>query len=457
MRNDFGKKKKRKKTKKIILWTIGLLAIPVIAWLLAFGVSHILGVLSKNISSSPFLSFLPSVKNSETKLKGEDEGRVNILLLGMPGPGNPGPELTDTIIILSLKPAENKAAMLSIPRDLYVQAPGTRSYARINSMYTFGEQKSKWAQNKENSSFSTEQPTDGFSYCKQSISDITGLPIHYFLKMDFVGFEKIIDELGGVDIYVEKDINDPYFPDGKYGYKTFKISQGQHHMDGNLALKYARSRKTTSDFDRAKRQQQILTAVKEKALDLSVFDAGKIINIIKIIGDHFKTDLSIEEIERLIKISQDVNKDEIIVRVLDNSASGPLKSTSYNGASVMIPKLGMNNYSQIQQIAKNIFEEGNLASETAKIEIQNGSSTVGLATSTAKTLRDSGLNVIKVTDATGKFQTTQIIDYTADAKPNTIKFLKSKLGGQVTKETPPKGVTADIVVILGENFKESQI
>ncbi len=457
MIDDLEKKKRRKKTKKIVLWTIGLLAIPVVAWLLAFGVSHILGVLSKNIKGSPFLSFLPKVETAETKLKGEDEGRVNILLLGMPGPGNPGPELTDTIIILSLKPAENKAAMLSIPRDLYVQAPGTRSYVRVNSMYTLGEQRAQWTQKQKDSSFVTEQPTDGFSYCKQSISDITSLPIHYFLKMDFVGFEKIVDELGGVDVYVEQDIRDPYFPDGKYGYTTFRISKGQHHMDGRLALKYARSRKTTSDFDRAKRQQQILTSIKEKALDLTVFDAGKIINIIKIIGDHFKTDLSVEEIKRLIKISQDVNKDEIIVRVLDNSTNGPLKSANYNGASVVVPKLGMNNYSQIQQIAKNIFEEGNLASEAAKIEIQNGGSTAGIATSLTKTLRNSGLNIIRVTDAKTKFQTTQIIDYTTGAKPNTIKFLKSKLGGRVTQEAPPKGVIADIVVILGENFKESQI
>lgn len=460
---DIKKSRKRSRSKKVILWTIGILAIPVLAWFLASGAARILGIFGGSLrSNSLFLkNFLPNINNADFKLKGEDQDRINILLLGMPGAGNPGPELTDTIILLSIKPKENKAAMLSIPRDLYVKAPNTQSYTRINSIYTYGEQRTAWLSNKvkgsKSNSSANSQSQDGYDYIGQAVAEVTGQPIHYYLKMDFNGFEQIIDQLGGIDIYVDKDINDPYFPDGQYGYKTFKISKGQHHMDGNLALKYARSRKTTSDFDRAKRQQQILTAIKEKTMGLSIFDAGKVVNIIKIIGDHFKTDLSLEEINRLVKISKEVKQDEIIVSVLDNSAKGPLKSANYNGASVMIPKLGMGKYAAIQQIAQNIFEGDYLASEAAKIEIQNGSSTAGLANQTAQSLKEYGLNIIKVTNSQTKYQNTKIIDYTSGQKPKTIQLLESKLNGVVTKETPTPSVKADIVVIIGANFKGSEI
>ena len=447
-------KNKSKKRKKIIFWAVGILILFLLAWLSASGVSYLLGLFNKNIASgSPFLSFLPKIKSAGNKLKGEEEGRVNILLLGMPGPGHPGPELTDTIIILSIKPAENKAAMLSIPRDLYVKPIGTTSYVRINSVYTLGEEKA--GRQDKKGVFLSDQPIDGYHYLESNISEITSLPIHYYLKMDFSGFEQIIDQLGGVDVYVEKDLYDPYYPTNRYGYQTFRISQGQHHMDGELALKFARSRETTSDFDRAKRQQIILSAIKEKMLKLSIFDTAKIVNIIKIIGEHFKTDLTIEEIARLAEIGKNINQDQVINRVLDNSAKSVLRAANYNGAAVLIPKTGLGDYEDIQRIAKNIFEEGFIESEAADIEVQNGTFRSGLASSLAKQLTAGRLNVIKVTSAKSKFETSQIIDYSSGTKSHTIEYLKSKTGAKVTSQTPPAGTRADILVILGANYKET--
>ncbi|MBA7496081.1 Polyisoprenyl-teichoic acid--peptidoglycan teichoic acid transferase TagU [subsurface metagenome] len=446
---------KKSKIKKIALWTSGILVVFLIAWFLAGAAASIFKIFTKNYTTgSPFLSFLSKV--NPTQLKGEGDGRINILLLGMPGSSYPGPELTDTIIVLSIDPKNNTAAMLSIPRDLYVKPSGFYSYTKINSVYTLAEQQANSTQKTEKKSLFkiySEKPENGFSEMKETVADILDLPIHYYIKMDFDGFVKIIDELGGIDIYVEKNIYDPYYPNERYGYKTFKISKGTHHLDGQTALKYARSRETTSDFDRAKRQQQILVAIKEKALQISFFDIKSISNLIKIIGDHFRTDLTFKEIERLIEIVKDVKADTVITKVLDSSLKGGLVSSRINGMFILKPRAGLGNYKDIQAIAHNIFTDPYLVEENAKIEVQNGTNKTGLAGKTAQFLKNYNYNVVKTSTAKTKYSETQIIDYTLGHKPFTIKFLQSRISGKVIQQNPPAGSTVDIVIILGHDFQ----
>ncbi|HLC38764.1 MAG TPA: LCP family protein [Patescibacteria group bacterium] len=453
---NLGPKQKPKKAKKALIWTSVIFGIILIAWLAAFGISSIFNFFNQgSASKSPFLNLISRVTGkSDAKLNGEDADRVNVLLLGMPGSGHQGPELTDTIMILSIKPSENKAALISIPRDLYVKAPGTSSYVKINSVYALGKEKANNAKNSttKHSLLIAKAPENGYEYLKQTITDVTDLPIHYYIKMDFVGFENIVDELGGIDIYVEKNLYDPYYPTDNYGYQTLKISKGQQHMSGSLALKYARSRETSSDFDRAKRQQQVLTAIKDKAVKLSFFDVGKIIKLLKIIDQHFTTDLSFKEVERLVTLTKNIDRSKIINKVFDNSTKGVLKSATYNGMFVLIPKAGIGDYDQIQLIAKNIFETGNVESEAAKIEVKNGSTTVGLATTTANLLKKEGLNIINVTNAE-KTSTTKIIDYTSGAKPATLKLLQQLISAQVSQQNPASTTQADIIIILGADFQ----
>lgn len=450
---------KKSKFKKIIFWSIGIMGILILAWYLSGAITSLFKIFTKNYSGgSPFLSNLVS-KTNATELKGEGDGRINILLLGMPGPSNPGPELTDTIMVLSIDPQNNQAAMLSIPRDLYVKPPGFYSYTKINSVYTLAEQQK--SQNQGSSydllqkySQKYSKNPDGYSEMKETVSEILDLPIHYYLKMDFAGFEKIVDQFGGIDVYVEKDLYDPYYPNSFYGYQTFKIAQGNHHFDGKTALKYARSRETTSDFDRAKRQQQILVAIKQKAVQLSLFNVNQISDLIKIISDHFRTDLSIKEIERLVEILKEINTDKIVTKVLDHSAAGSLASSNINGMYILKPKLGLGNYEEIRAIAHNIFKDPYLVKENARIEIQNGTWRTGLANETAQTLKNYNYNIVKVTTAKTKYQKTQIIDYTAGQKPFTIEFLKSRLSADVSQQTSPPQSEIDIVIILGQDFQK---
>lgn len=447
---------KKSKFKKIAAWTTGILVVFLIAWYLSGAISSLLKVFTKNYSDgSPFLKNIISDVDI-TKLQGEGDGRINILLLGMPGSNYPGPELTDTIIILSINPHDNTAAMLSVPRDLYVKPPDFYSYTKINSVYTLAEQqKSAIDQGSQSGTLIQKyvEAQDGYSKIKETVGEIVDLPIHYFIKMDFIGFEKIVDELGGVDVMVEKDLYDPYYPDGKFGYETFKISTGQHHLNGNQALKYARSRETTSDFDRAARQQQILVSLKENAVNLSLFDIGKISVLVDLISDHFRTDLTLKEMERLIEILSQVDTSTMVNQVLDNSVDGGLISSSAGGMYILQPRAGLGEYSEIQAIAHNIFKDPYLLQEAAIIEVRNGTTTAGLASQAAEVLENYNYNIQSIINAKALTETTRIVDYTNGQKPFTIQFLQQRMGVKVITANPPEGSTIEIAIILGEDFQ----
>jgi LCP family protein required for cell wall assembly len=445
-----GQKPKTKKRKKVILWISGIVIVLALAWGLAYGVSYIMGMFGKSLGSgSPFAKLLPGV-NTNNKLNGEDQDRVNILLLGIGGAGHEGPNLTDTIIILSIKPSTNQISLLNIPRDLYVKEPGTNTYTKINALYQYGMDKSGIKKPSPDQQFQS-----GSAYLEQSITQVTGLQINYCAKMDFVGFTSIVDKLGGIDVYVEKDLYDPYYPTNDGGYQTFKISKGQTHMDGALALKYARSRETTSDFDRSRRQQLVMEAIKEKAMSLSIFDVTKISDLLSIVNQHFSTDMSIQNLVRLSDLVKRVDKSKIINKVIDNSSTGVLNSAVMNGADVLVPKAGTSNYTDIQNIAENIFTSNAVSSENAQVEIQNGGATSKSVTNLISTLKSSGITILKTSTSATTYQTSQIIDYTNNNKPNTIQFLKTKISGATVSVQPlPTGSKTDIVIILGSNFQE---
>ena len=142
-----------------------------------------------------------------------------------------------------------------------------------------------------------------------------GIPIHYWVKIDFDGFKDLVDAIGGIDINVEKAIYDPNYPkDGTYLYEPFSISAGQQHLDGNTSLKYARSRYTTSDFDRADRQQQIIYAIKEKALQTeTILNREKISQILESLKNNIETNITIKELLTLGSLAGDYSSDKILI------------------------------------------------------------------------------------------------------------------------------------------------
>ncbi|MDP2670880.1 MAG: LCP family protein [bacterium] len=358
------KKKERSRTKKIVKWSALVFLTTIVlyaGYVLYFPAAALLREILKNPSAA-----LSLVKNPEGTLK-SDNGRTNFLLLGIdkrdnvPYSYNLGNGevkrngfLSDTMLIISLDQNTKKVAMISIPRDTWVQLPSWEghgsAYTKINASYSYGE--------------SLGYPGGGAAMAKTVISQSLGIPIHYVTRIDFAGFKKGIDSLGGVDVKVDKAFDDWSYPDSTKtasGYKHIHFNAGLQHMSGSRALEFVRSRKGTngegSDFARAKRQQKVILAARDKALSLfTIFDPLKINKLFSAFGETVSTDVDLAALPKLYKYSREINAATIKNLVLDttNYMIHP-PSSQYGGAYVVIPKGG--SWTNIQQAVKNIFQE----------------------------------------------------------------------------------------------------
>ncbi|MEX2043681.1 MAG: LCP family protein [Patescibacteria group bacterium] len=371
------------------------------------------------------------------KLKGGD--RVNVLLIGIGGGGHDGGDLADTIQLVSIEPEAKRAVMISIPRDLYVQVPDSYRQVKINEVHAIGEDE--------------DVPGGGPALLKEKVSEILGLDVHYFIRADFEGFRQVIDSMGGIDIDVREELYDPYYPLG-HGYQVLHVQAGRRHMNGDLALKYARSRETTSDFDRSRRQQEVLVAARNKALSVAYLtNPTKISQLIDIVGDHVLTDLSLKETQRLAEIVRDIRPQRVTNQIIDGEKTGLLyDSVGPAGAFILLPTAG--NYSEIQEFVKQLLGSSAARSEAGRIEILNASGNEGLAAGEQQELKAFGVAVVKIGNAPETAQRTVIYDYTDGGKPDTIRLLKERYGADVVVQTRPSGSAVDIRVVVGTDFQD---
>lgn len=388
--------------------------------------------------SSPFLKYFGQTVQPD-QLKGEGDGRINILLIGIGGVGHPGGTLADTIMVGSIDPVNKKLAMMSIPRDLRVPLPGGGS-GKINSAHSIGESK---------------EAGGGPQALMDTVSKVIDLPIHYYVRVDFAGFEKFIDALGGVTIDVPKALYDPFFPDAKLeGYEPFSIKAGTQTLNGKVALKYARSRETTSDFDRAARQQLILLAVRNKLISANTLaNPQKISELSGILGDHVRMDLALSDLQHMLEIVQGIDQSQIVTKVLDNGPDGPLKSIS-DGGYYLVPKTG--NFKEIQRIAHELFTDPNLAKEKAKIEILNGTGEAGKAKELQLDLQALGYTIVSIDTAPTAAKTT-LSDYSTGKVPFTARFLSDRLHATLVTAARPAGVTVDLRLVLGTDYQPTDL
>lgn len=379
-------------------------------------------------SLSFFSTFKNLVTSGEKDLTGEEDDRINFLLLGIGGAGHDGPELTDTIMFGSYKPSTAEVGLLSIPRDLIVSIPDY-GYRKINSINAYAE---------------SDNPGHGIETTSNVIGEVLDQDIHYTIKVDFDGFEQLIDSIGGVDVYVENSFADYTYPTNDDLVKTVRFDEGWTHMNGDVALQYARSRHGTngegSDFARAERQQKLLVAVKEKVLSPSVLlNPGKLNKVIQTFQDNVQTNMTFWEMTKLAKFAPNISTENIHHTVLDASPSSPLYQSNINGAYVLLPK--RDDWSQIREIATNIFSAetsdtnttANLALQNqVRIEIQNGTSISGLASSVSQMLSTGGFDVRKIGNADSKgYQQTIIYDLSEGKKSEELNILKEFLEAEV--------------------------
>lgn len=377
------------------------------------------------------------------KLEGENDGQINILLLGIGGEGHDGPYLTDTIILAQIRPGDKKATMISIPRDYLVN---TKEIGQRKINAVFAEKYS-----------STKDWDKAGASIRDVVSNMTGLDIPYFAVLDFSGFEKAIDLLGGVDVTVDRTFTDYTYPDNGIGYLpavTFK--EGSEHMDGRRALIFARSRHAAgeegTDFARSARQQKIVQAAKEKVVSLNIVaDVGKINGLFSIIGDHFHTNMSPGQMLHAYSLTKDFGHDNITSLSLDPT-SGIIcpQVLEESGAWVLTLCQGKTT-GDLKDYFKNSFSSGQLASEKAKVWLADSSTTGLLYNRAAAELTNAGLTVYKVIYS-GK-PLPQTVVYSVNHKPSTTDFLTSKLKASPVS-LPPPGIKidpakVDVIVILG--------
>lgn len=395
---------------------------------------------------------------SSTKLKGEDRGRVNILLAGNSSDdvGHSGAQLTDSIMIMSIDTKNNKAFLLSVPRDLYVDV-SSDGHEKINAAYVTGEEKH----------FSQAGYADGgMGQLEQVISENMGLTIDYYSLIDYNALKQAVDAVGGVDFTVKS--SDPrglYDPNIDYSSPTHgplvKLTNGVHHLNGQQALNLARARGDSyrsygfaaSDFDRTEHQRQLLVALKSKAVSAGVIaNPAKLSSLSDAIGSNVKTDLKLSEVRRLYDLVKPISSGNIKSLSL-NDADGVNLLTSYSSpssGSALIPAAGLDDFSDIQAFLKRQTSSNPVVQEAAKVTVLNGTATSGLASKKRVTLQDKEVNVTDVGDALADQATTTIIDNSAGKKPSTRALLVQLFGKGVTTTNPYKGIyTSDFIVVLG--------
>lgn len=371
-------------------------------------------------------------------LNGEGDGRVNTLLIGVGGEGHVAGDLSDSIMIVSVDPFSKDTTMLSIPRDMYVSI-GNFGSAKINAAHAYGEQ--------------YDYPGGGPALLTQTLEKTLGVPIHYFVRLDFEGFKQAVDTVGGVDVYVKETIRDYSYPNRTFsGFEPFIINAGQHHLNGEIALKFARSRYTTSDFDRAARQQQIISAFKDKALSVeTAINPFRINKLLSSIGNHVLTNLRVDEMLKLINISKEVGVQQIVRAVLDNSPDNYLASSQINGQSALIPRAG--NYSEIKRFVRSIMIDGYIKREGAKVRLLNGTTNKGMAEKVARLLKSYGYQLVEVGNApSSDYASTEIYNHSGGSNRYTLHYLQKRFGANPQQRDFDALNPADITIIIGSDY-----
>lgn len=374
--------------------------------------------------------------------------RLSLLLLGIDLRCNEtGPTHTDSMMLATIDPVSKSAAVLSLPRDLWVDIP-TFGVDRINQAYYLGQ--------------IYEYPGGGQALARETVAATLGVPIDYYVAIDFNAFVEIIDLIGGIEVNVPETIDDPTYPDNCYGFDPFSIEAGTHVLDGATALKYARTRATFGgDVDRAERQQQVMLAARRQVMQLNMVPQliREAPQIWQALQSNIRTNLSLDEIIQLALLSQDIPGDRIRTAVIDYNYV--YNETTPDGRQVLIPRRDEIRVLRDELFAPPPIPTPSIADlprlmkeENARIAVYNGTAVFGLAAATQSFLEQYDLAIAEIGNAdAATYRTTQIIDY--GSHPNTSLYLVQLMGVpplNVSSGSSPAG-DFDILIILGDDWR----
>lgn len=434
--------------------------------------------ISSDGNGSPIFKFPIPMRGGETGAIGitgvklpnyEQKERVNILLLGIDKRPDDTLSRTDTMMVVTIDPNSMTAGMLSIPRDLYIPIPGYEGEDRINKAYYLGEKDG--------------YPGGGPALAMKTIQDNFGIPVHFYAQIDFQGFRDMVDTLGGIEVDVPYTIDDPTYPDENYGFDPFYIEAGHHLLDGHDALQYARTRHAAgSDFGRAARQQQVILAIRGKALELNMIP--KIPELWSSFSTAIDTNLQLIDIVELSQLVGNIEATNIRAAVIDNNYT--VDYVTDTGAQVLLPlrdkiqiliddifaqtepngpsqaEIDAQVQAQAQVRAEAIQQEVErqeelkalLAKEDARLVVLNGTDTAELAAQTITYLEQQGFKVVQSgsADTTG-YPHTVIVVYNEN-KTYTLQMLATlfKVQEDNIRRSPSPQADLDFRVIIGSDF-----
>lgn len=304
------------------------------------------------------------------KIAKDEHGNTNVLLVGIDKRSfqpyqYAGPDgsltrngfLADTIIVASIDSERGVVNMLSLPRDLWVRIPAfedvAEQHAKINAVHALGDRYGY-------------PDSGGMGLLKAVVEDVTGMPIHYWMRTDFEAFVKGVDAVEGLEVYVENAFDDYMYPRAGYEnavweerYEHVQFAEGWQMMDGETALKYARSRHALgaegSDFARAKRQQKVIEAFITKVMSTeTLFNLQRIQGLYQAVSENVTTNIELGELPLFYGIAKDLNALELKGHVLGGPDIDPPLLYApdpglFAGAYVLIPTIGQNNYTKIHE------------------------------------------------------------------------------------------------------------
>ena len=377
--------------------------------------------------------------------------RVTILLMGIDqrdwesGEGAPR---TDSMMLVTLDPVSKTAGMLSIPRDLWVEIPGY-GHGRINTAYVLGEQ--------------DRLPGGGPELAIKTVEKFMGVPIHYYMQLDFGAFERMVDEIGGVEIDVPEEIEvDPILT------PNITLEPGKQTLSGEVALAYARARHTEGgDFDRSARQQQVALAIRSQILRLNMIPTlvAKAPALYQELASGIHTNLALDQMISLGLMVFQINPGDIGRAVIGPPKMVTFERVIYGGEAADVLKPVPD---QIRMLRDEIFTatgaigpsvdtgdpQAAAEDEFARVIVLNGAGQEGLAGQFADALGDLGFNVTEIANADRMdYPTTRIIDYTGN--PYTTQYLVDLLNltqSQVLFQTLPDG-EVDVALVIGYDWQ----
>ncbi|HET9098154.1 MAG TPA: LCP family protein [Candidatus Saccharimonadales bacterium] len=384
--------------------------------------------------------------NMPDLLKGQDSGRVNILLLGRDGSNHKNADATSTIILASLDTLNDNATFISLPNNLWVNIPGG-GVMQLGNAWENGE--FKYLGKSLPGSTDTNAINAGYNMVDQAVNQVTGVGVDYNAIVNFQALSQTVDAVGGIPVNVAATLNDPSMA-WQNGNNPIIASAGTQNMSGKQALLYVMSKQTTSDTARQLRQRQVLSALITKVFSLDTLgNPIKLSDLTTALGNNLETDMSLSDAGKLYTIFKAVGNN-----MASTDLSTLVTNGNMNGQPIVLPASGLFNYGAIQQYVALQLKDPFITKENAKILILNGTTVAGLATNLGNQLKLAGYDVLgEANTPTSGWATTKLYDLnkgdvrTKDALAKKL-HLKT-VNTAISKTIPTAG--ADFVIIIGND------